>query len=396
MTAEPRPAPDFAAELSTLARSTPNSGIVDIMNYGRSKEGLVRLWVGEGELPTPSFITEAASRGMAAGETFYTYQHGLPELRRAIADYHARMFGRPFSEDRFFVTTGGMHALDIAVKLITEPGDEVIVPSPTWPNVPAAVTVNRAVPVSVPIHYRERRWVLDIDRLAAAIGPKTRAIALNSPANPTGWTADLDTLKAVLALARQHGLWILADEVYGRFSFKGEMAPSFHEIADDADRILWINTFSKNWAMTGWRLGWIEAPPAFAQAIENFVQYSTSGIPGFLQRGALAAIERGDGFIAYQNERVRQALAIMNQALAGANRISYAEPDGAFYLFLSVDGFTDSRALAFRLIDEAGVGLAPGGAFGPGGEGFLRLCLARSEAQIREGATRLHDWLLRL
>ncbi|WP_334175744.1 pyridoxal phosphate-dependent aminotransferase [Pseudoxanthobacter sp.] len=390
-----RPHPDFTAELSAVARRAPDSGIVAVMNYGRERRDLVRLWVGEGELPTPAFICDAATRALAAGETFYTYQHGLPELRQTIADYHTRLFGRPFAADRFFATTSGMHAFNIALGLVVNPGEEVIVPSPTWPNVPAAVAVHGAVPRIVPIDYRDRRWVLDIDRIAAAIGPATRAIVLNSPANPTGWVADRAVLQAVLDLARQHGLWIIADEVYGRFSFGGERAPSFHDVADDADRVLWINTFSKNWAMTGWRLGWLEAPPEFAQPIENLVQYSTSGLPAFLQRGAIAAMQHGDGFIAYQNERVRQALGIVNDALAGANRVTYAVPDGAFYLFMAVEGFDDTRELAFRLIDEAGVGLAPGTAFGPGGERFLRLCLARSEAQIRQGAERLHDWLMR-
>lgn len=389
------PYPDFAAELSSVARSAPDSGIVGVMNYGREKADLVRLWVGEGELPTPDFISQAATRALAAGETFYTYQHGLPELRQTIADYHGRLFGRPFAAERFSATTSGMHAFNIALGLVVNPGEEVIVPSPTWPNVPAAVAVYGAVPRIVPIDYRDRRWVLDIDRVAAAIGPKTRAIVLNTPANPTGWVADREVLQAVLDLARRHGLWIIADEVYGRFSFTGERAPSFHDVADDGDRILWINTFSKNWAMTGWRLGWIEAPPEFQQAIENLVQYSTSGLPAFLQRGAIAAMQHGESFIAYQNERVKRALAIVNEALAGMNRITYAVPDGAFYLFMAVDGFSDTRALALRLIDEAGVGLAAGTAFGPGGERFLRLCLARSEAQISEGASRLRDWLQR-
>lgn len=386
--------PDFALELSRAARGAPESGIVEVVNYGRLKEGLIPLWVGEGDLPTPAFISEAATRGLAAGETFYTWQRGIPELRQAIADYHGRLFGRPFSAERFFVTIGGMHAVHIAVGLVVEPGQEVIVPSPTWPNVPAAVELAGGRARILHMDYATTGWTLDIDRLEALIGPATRAILLNSPANPTGWAADEATLKAVLAVARKHGLWIIADEVYGRFSFTGERAASFHDVADEAnDRILYVNTFSKNWAMTGWRIGWLEAPPAFGPAIENLVQYTTSGVPGFLQRGALAAIERGEDFIAFQKARVRRSLDVMTSALAATNRVSFAKPDGAFYLFLAIDGFDDTRRLALRLIDEAGVGVAPGTAFGPGGERFLRLCLARSESHIATAADRLQDWL---
>ena len=389
------PADSLLASLSAPALEAPESGIVAVFNYGRLKEGLIPLWVGEGDLPTPAFISEAATRALAAGETFYTYQRGIPPLREALAAYHARLFGKPFSAERFFVTTGGMQAVQIAMRMIAEPGAEVLVPTPIWPNLAAAVGLAGGTPVSVPMDFSADGWRLDVARLAAAIVPgRTRGILINSPANPTGWTAGLETLEAILDLSRRHGLWIVADEVYGRFTYgDAPRAPSFHDIADPDDRILYVNTLSKNWAMTGWRVGWLEAPPILGQVIENLVQYSTSGVPAFLQRGAVAALEHGESFVAYQIERARRGRAALEGALAGLNRVRFAPPTGAFYLFLGIDGFDDTLALALRLVDEAGVGVAPGATFGTGGEPFVRLCFARDETQVATAGARLADWI---
>ena len=401
MPESPAAPPPVLDAITAPARAAPESGIVAVANYGRGREGLIPLWVGEGDLPTPAFINEAATRALAAGETFYTWQRGIPPLREAIAAYHARMFGRPFDPERFFVTTGGMQAVQIAMRMVVEPGGEVLVPTPSWPNLAAAANLTGGRAVAVPMSFTDAGWDLPIDRLAAAVVPgRTRAIVVNTPANPTGWTADHATLRAILALAREHGLWIIADEVYGRFVrpglFADERAPSFHDVAEDDDRILYVNTLSKNWAMTGWRIGWIEAPPALGQVVENLVQYATSGVPAFLQQGAVAAIERGEAFLAFQIERARRGGAILEEALAATNRIRWARPDGAFYLFATIDGFEDARTLAFRLVDEAGIGVAPGDTFGAGGEPFFRICFARDADQVSRAAERLAAFVRRL
>ena len=211
----------LVASLRPEARQAPESGIVEVVNHGRMKEGLIPLWVGEGDLPTPDFIARAANASLAAGETFYTWQRGIPDLREALARYHTGLYGRPFAMDSFFITGSGMQAVQIVVRMITGPGDEVVIPTPAWPNVGAAIGVAGAIPVNVPMDYVHGRFTLDLDRLAAAITPKTRAIAINSPANPTGWTATKDELAAILALARKHGLWIIADEIYARFVYDG-------------------------------------------------------------------------------------------------------------------------------------------------------------------------------
>lgn len=377
------------------ARGAPESGIVEVMNYGRGRPGLIPLWAGEGDLPTPDFISAAAARSLEAGETFYTWQRGIPELRQALADYHTRVYGRPFPSDRFFVTGSGMQAIQTAVRMVAGDGDEVIVPSPGWPNSSAALGVGGAQAIDLPMSFSPDGWWLDPGRLFEACGPRTRAIFLNSPSNPSGWTASAEELTAILAFARSKGLWIIADEVYGRFCFEGDRAPSFHDVADPEDAILYVNTFSKNWAMTGWRIGWLEAPPVLGQVIENLVQYSTSGVAAFMQRAAVTALEEGEDFIGFQVERARRGRAILCDTLAATGRVRFAPPAGAFYLFFAIDGEPDVARLGLRLVDEANVGLAPGTAFGSAGAGFMRACFAAGEPTLTEAAGRLAEWLER-
>jgi aspartate/methionine/tyrosine aminotransferase len=388
----PVPAPSVSV-LRPEAELAPTSGIVDVFNYGRNRPGLIPLWVGEGDLPTPAFICDAATRSLAAGETFYTYQRGIPELREALARYHERVYGQAADPERFFVTSGGMHAIQTAVRLVAGAGDEVLVPTPAWPNFVGAITVAGARPVSVPLESDESGWRLDLGRLAAAITPATRALVINSPANPTGWTASAADLGGILDLARSRGLWIVADEIYGRFVYDtapkvGERAPSFRDLAEPQERVLFVQTFSKNWAMTGWRLGWLEAPAALGQVIENLIQYSSSGTPVFLQRAGIVALDEGESFLNHQIARARRGREIVGR-LSETGKIVLPAPAGAFYAFLRVPGGSDARAIAMRLIDEANVGLAPGTAFGDAGQGYLRLCFARKAEDLEEAVRRL-------
>lgn len=388
--AEPFLSPPALVEtLTDGARAAPSSGIVEVMNHGRDRQGIIPLWAGEGDLPTPAFIGEAAARSLAAGETFYTWQRGLPELCEALARYTTRLYRRAVSPERFFVTGSGMQALQIVIRMVAGFGDEVVVPTPAWPNFSAAVGIAGARAVAVPMSLEARGWHLDLDRLEAAVTPRTRAIVVNSPANPTGWTATREELAAILDIARRHGLWIIADEIYARFVFDGpERAPSFRDVMDDDDRVVFIQTFSKNWAMTGWRMGWIEADPMLGTVIENLIQYSTSGVAAFMQRAGIVALDEGEPFVAQQVARAKRGRDIVCRGLAASGNLRFAEPAGAFYLFFSVDGATNTRRLALNLVDEANVGLAPGTAFGPGGEGYLRLCFARKAEDLEEAVRR--------
>ena len=381
-------------DLRTEARLAPESGIVAVVNHGRTCAGLIPLWAGESDLPTPRFIAEAVSRSLEAGETFYTWQRGIPELREALARYHVRHFARRFSPEEFIVTGGGMQAIQLALQATAGAGDEVLYLSPAWPNFAGAAGVAGATPVAVPLGNSGNGWVCDIAKVEAAITPRTRAIFVNSPSNPTGWTADVETLRGLLDLSRRHGLWIIADEIYALFHYgEGRRAPSFMDIMADEDRILFVNTFSKNWAMTGWRIGWLRIHPSLQQVFENLVQYSTSGVAQFMQRGAVAALDMGDDFLRTQVEQAKNARDLVCARLSKTGRVRFAVPQGAFYLFFSIDGVTNSRRAAFEIVDGANVGLAPGTAFGPGGDGFFRICFHRRIDQVEEAADRLSAWI---
>jgi aspartate/methionine/tyrosine aminotransferase len=344
------------------------------MSYGRGRPGLIPLWVGEGHLTTPAFIADALQASLAAGETFYTWQRGIPELRAALATYDERLYGRASDPERFYVTMGGMHAMQIAVRLVAGAGDEVIVPTPAWPNFVGALTVAGATPVCLPMTHSEGGWTLDLDRLAAAIGPRTRAIVVNTPSNPTGWTASRDDLAAILTVARRHGLWIIADEIYGRFVHDPALAvngraASFKDVMAAEDRVLFVQTFSKNWAMTGWRMGWIEAPPALGQAIENLIQYSSSGTATFVQRAGVAALEAGENFVAEGIAAARQGREIVCRALGAIDGVTLAPPTGRVLRLLQ--GAGRRRLLRPRKADHrrGECGLGPGRGLRPRGRG---------------------------
>ncbi|WOS63276.1 pyridoxal phosphate-dependent aminotransferase [Sinorhizobium fredii] len=380
--------------LSPRALSAPESGIVEVVNYARGRDGLIPLWVGEGDLPTPDFITRAAAEALVAGETFYTWQRGIPPLREALARYYQRRFQKTLAPENFYVTGSGMQAIKLSIEATASSGDEMVLLTPAWPNFAAAADLSGVRPVSVPLRFENGKWQLDLDRLEAAIGERTRALFINTPSNPTGWTATQDDLRAILSLARKHGLWIIADEIYALYYYLGGRAPSFLDIMEEDDRILFVNSFSKNWSMTGWRVGWIVAPPAIGQVLENLIQYSTSGVAQFMQRGAVVALDEGDRFVDDNVAKARRNRDMLCDALIATNRVETLKPDGALYAFLKIDGVTDARRAAIDIVDKTGVGLAPGTAFGEGGSLFMRACFLRDPAPIAEAADRLRTYIL--
>lgn len=380
-------------DISARAAAAPRSGIGEIVTYARGRENLMPLWIGEGDLPTPDFITRAASDALLAGETFYTWTQGIPALRQAIVRYYQRHYGKNLSTDSIYVTGSGMQSIVLAIQTVASAGNEIVYLSPAWPNVVNAITVSEAKPVTVELGFSDGRWVLDVDRIAAAITPKTSALFINSPSNPTGWTATREDLKAVLDLARSRGLWIIADEIYGLYYFEGARAPSFMDVMEPEDRIIFANSFSKNWCMTGWRVGWMVAPAEIGQTLTNLIQYSTSGVAQFMQKGAITALDHGDDFVRTNIERARTSRDILCDALIATNRVETRKPEGALYAFLKIDGVTDSREEAFRIVDRTGVGMAPGTAFGPGGAAFMRACYLRDPKQIEDAAQRLSDYI---
>ncbi|CAD7034217.1 pyridoxal phosphate-dependent aminotransferase [Pseudorhizobium endolithicum] len=383
--------------LSPRALAAPESGIVEVITYARGREGLIPLWAGEGDLPSPDFVNQAASEALLAGETFYTWQRGIPELREALSRYYRRHFSVSLPSEHFYVTGSGMHAIMLAVQALTSPGDELIYLSPAWPNIVAAVELGGAKAVALPLDFANGGWSLDVAKLEALVTPKTRALFINTPSNPTGWTATRDELAAILALARRHGIWIVADEIYALYYYgDGARAPSFLDIMEEGDRIIFANSFSKNWSMTGWRVGWLVAPPEMGQVIENLIQYSNSGVAQFLQRGCVLALDQGDDFVRQNVERARTSRDVLCDRLIATNRVETLKPEGALYAFLKVDGIADSRQAALDIVDKVQVALAPGSAFGPGGELFLRACFLRDRLTVERAADRLAGYILGL
>ena len=387
----------FVHSLSPRALAAPESGIVEIIKYARGRDGLLPLWAGEGDLPTPDFINRAASEALLGGETFYTWQRGVPELRQALSAYYQRHFAVDLPMEHFYVTGSGMQAIALAVQALTSPGDEMIYLSPCWPNIVSAIDLAGAKSVGLPLTFADGGWSLDFEALEARITPRTKALFINTPSNPTGWTATEEDLKTILTIARRHGLWILADEIYALYYFgEGERAPSFLDVMDEGDRVIFANSFSKNWSMTGWRVGWLVAPPEIGQVLENLIQYSTSGVAQFMQRGAVVELNEGDGFIAENIARARASRDILCDALIATNRVETLKPEGALYAFLKIDGITDSRKAALDIVDKTGVGLAPGTAFSEGGAPFLRACFLRNPKHIEDAADRLSRYILAL
>jgi aspartate/methionine/tyrosine aminotransferase len=384
------------SRITTQSSAEPDSGIVKAAMYGFAKPGIIPLWSGEGNVPTPPAFCNAANDSLTKGETFYTWQRGIPELRDALARYHTRHFGREFSHENFFVTGGGMQAIQTAIQMIAGEGDEIIIPTPAWPNYAGPLRIQGSKPVEVPMDFKNGTWSLDFDRLFDAITPRTKALCLNSPSNPLGWTASRADLIAIRDRCRKAGIWILGDEVYSRFYYgaKGEArAPSFLDVCDVEERLLLANTFSKNWAMTGWRVGWLQAPKELGPVIERIIQYNTSGTATFLQRGCVAALDEGDGFIDAQVVKARANRDLVVEFLRQFPQIRFEVPTGAFYMFFQIEGMKDSAQIVRRIIDEANVGFAPGSAFGADGEGFLRMCYLRDPVLLQEAMNRFGNWL---
>ncbi len=364
------------------------SRIRELMNAGLGRTDILAFWVGEPDEPTPDFIRKAGMDAIAAGELFYTHNLGIPELREALAAYVSRL-RRPVSPEQVAVTSAGVNALMLASQLLLDPGDRVVEVVPLWPNLQEIPRILGAEVETVPLAFSRQGWRLDLDWLLDALAPGTRALYLNSPNNPTGWTVSARELQAILAHCRKHGIWIFSDDAYERLYFDGDIAPSFLDIGEQGDRIVSTNTFSKSWLMTGWRLGWVVMPPGLSADMGKLIEYNTSCAPVFVQRAGLAAVTRGEPVIARTVSRFRQARDFLIGELNAIPGVEAALPAGAMYAFFRVAGVTDSLAFCKRLVRDVGLGLAPGSAFGPEGEGFVRWCFAAGTDRLAEGVARL-------
>jgi len=375
-------------------RSLSASRIRELVNAGLGRDDLLAFWVGEPDEPTPEFIRQAGMDSIAAGETFYSHNLGIPELREALAAYVTGLH-RPTAPEQVAATSAGVNALMLASQLLVDPGDRVVEVVPLWPNLQEIPRILGATVETVPLAFSRAGWRLDLDRLLAALRPGTRALYLNSPNNPTGWTIARADQRAVLEHCRKHGIWIFADDAYERLYYEAPgAAPSFLDLADPEDRLISANTFSKTWLMPGWRLGWLVLPPELGADLAKLLEYNTSCSPVFVQRAGIAAIRDGEPVIRRTLERFRRARDFLVRELNAIDGIEAASPSGTMYAFFRVAGMSDSLAFCKRLVHDTGLGLAPGSAFGPEGEGFVRWCFASSEERLAQGIARLRSMLV--
>ncbi len=374
------------------------SGIGLISRRGNNREGLIPLWFGESDLVTPQFIRDAAKQALDDGQTFYTPARGLPRLREGIRDWMWRRAGARVDVERITVPGSAMLAVMIAVQCFVRSGDEVIVVSPMWPNIFQAIEVAGGVPRFVRLKRdTDGPWRLDMNEVVSAMNPRTKAVFFASPSNPTGWIMSAAQQRELLDECRRRGIGIIADEVYGPMVYEGRHAPTLASLAEPDDAVFIVHSFSKAWAMTGWRIGWMIHPRRLAESIATVAVVSNTGATSFVQAGAIAAIERGDEFVDTLLERCRRNRAQLGEFVGHHQRLSWAEPPGGFYGFVAIDGMTDSLKFAEKLLASTNVGVAPGMAFGPRddaeNERYLRLCIAYDPERFALALSRLGEVL---
>jgi aspartate/methionine/tyrosine aminotransferase len=372
------------------------SKIREVANAGLGRDDVLAFWFGESDEVTPEVIRQAAIDSLQRGETFYAHNLGLPELREAIAGYTSKLHPK-VDASRIAVTSGGVSALMLAVQALVDAGDEVVAVTPVWPNLTAQPAILGAQVRTVSLVPAAGQWTLDLAALRKAVTPKTKLLIVNAPNNPTGWTMTREEQQAVLDHCRETGTWILADEVYERLYFEptpNGCAPSFLDISKPDDRLVVTHSFSKSFLMTGWRLGWLVLPPALVEGIGKLIEFNTSCASVFTQRAAVAAIEHTAEITPRVVAHLKQCRDTLVPLLAALPGVQVAPAKGGMYAFFRLEGFGDSLDLAKRLVVEAGLGLAPGNAFAPEAEGWLRWCFASKDPQrLVLGVERLKTWL---
>jgi aspartate/methionine/tyrosine aminotransferase len=370
-----------------------DSPILHMFREGFRVPGLIPMWAGEPDVPTPAFICNAASQALAAGRTFYSDNRGTPATRAAIAAYHRRIFNVDISDDRIAFTFSGMNAVMQVAQALVTTNDNAVAITPCWPNAGRALQINGATLREVAMSHGNDGWRLNLQDVFAACDDRTRVIYIASPGNPTGWMIERDQAEELLQFCRARNIAILSDEVYHRIVYDRPAAFSFLEIARPTDPLFVVNSFSKSWAMTGWRIGWLIYPAGCTAAFEKLIQFNTSGGLEFMQAAAVTAIEQGEDFVAGFVNHCRTGRTIVADRLAAMARIRTIPSPGAFYAMFEVDGVTDTFQFCKRAVHEAKIGMAPGTSFGKGAEKLIRLCYAKTPPLLHEAMDRLETFV---
>ncbi len=381
-------------QIASSVERVPHSRIRELAEIAMGMEGVLRLYFGESNLPTPDYIKRAAVAAMENGYTFYTENAGLPSLRRAIAENYRRLQGVELDPaNEIVVTASGVQAIHLGIRSVLDPGDEALILTPAWPNGTSSVMMANAVAKQIAHPLCGDRYVCDFDALEAAVTPRTRLLLYTSPSNPLGWVATEEEQRKLLEFARRHGLWLMADEVYDRLYYSGgelgTPAPSILRMARREDAVMVVHSFSKTYCMTGWRVGWLVARRDMGAKATQLNEFIISHAPTFAQKAGETALADGEPELRRMLERLRENREICMQALSGIAGVTVPKPDGAFYVFPRIEGLEDSFGFCKRLLEETRVGLAPGVAFGAGGEGSIRICYAAEKSILEPAMERL-------
>ena len=369
------------------------SPMVQIATIAEAMPGSLKLCYGESDLPTPEFICRAASEALAAGHTFYTHTAGYPELREAIAAKVHELHGVTYRASEVMSTVGASMAIYVTIRACIGPGDNAVVIAPGYAIFTNGVILAGGEPRPVPLARSGSRFCLDVDRVRAAIDSRTRLLIVNSPSNPTGWVMEAEEQRALYDLAERHDLVILADEVYERLVFDRPLASSFACVADDSDRLVVVNSFSKTYNMTGWRLGWAQSSERMIRAMFKAAEFMTSNAAAMAQQAGIVALRDGEAYVSSLRASYAERRGEVMEALAAMPAVTLPEPQGAFYAFPRIEGMTDSTAFTARLIRETGLALAPGAGFGEAGEGHVRLCFAVTRETLAQALTRFREFM---
>jgi len=375
----------FRDEIEALQQN----GITKVAFKRMGDPKVIPLWFGEGDVPTPIFIREAAKRALDEGETFYSHTRGRPELRHALKTYLDGLYQVDLDERRITVPGAAMLGVTIAAQMALSNGDHGLIVGPVWPNIDSVFRVTGADVSYVRQRLTENGWQLTADEIIEQVRPQTRAIFVNSPCNPTGWVMSSEEQQKLLEFARAEQVLIIADEVYHRTVFDGSHAPSFLTLARDDDPLVVVNGFSKAWAMTGWRIGWVVTPLRHEIHWTALSECFNTTTNVFSQLGAVAALEQGEDFVREQQAQFKRGRELVDAAFAHHPLFDYVSPEGAFYAFPRVPGCSDSMALAQGILAEEDVGVAPGYTFGPGNDSHFRICFAQSPDRLEEGLERI-------
>lgn len=380
--------------VASSAMEVQYSRIRELAEIAMGMEGVYRLYFGESNLPTPPFIKQAAVQALEDGFTYYTANAGLLSLRQELAAYYERAHGVTVDPVKnVVVTTSGVQALNVAIRCVLNPGDEAMILTPAWPNGTSIVQMCNATPVQIAQPVCGGRYTVDFEALERAVTPRTRLLLYTSPSNPLGWVATVDEQRLLLKFARRYGLWLMADEVYERLYYAGNVVPSILRLASPEDAVIVAQSFSKSYCMTGWRVGWIVTRPDLAARAGELNEFIISHAPGFAQRAAETALRDGEAFVGELVGRLRENRDYCLQALRAIPGVTVPEPEGAFYLFPAIENLADSFAFCKELLLATRVGLAPGVAFGAGGEGRVRICYAASRSIVEPAIERLSGFL---